>query len=707
MSVVLSHQAPSAAFLRPPMRVPRFFVDTRLDQGAVGREIPLPEAVAHHACRVLRRAAGDALTLFDGQGGEYAATLTRVDRRGAWAHLQRFDALERESPLPLTLVLGIAATDAMDYAVRKAVELGAAAIRPVVTTRGARMPTGERGEKRHAHWRQIAVAACEQCGRNRVPPVREAISLAQWLAGRDSTRPGYMLAPEATESLARTAAPAGEIDVAIGPEGGWTADELIAAGVCRIDRRRFRPARAAHRNRSGRGAGNDRRAVGRLPMMRNCLALSMLAALLGGCAHLTSPEHAPADYRFVVLGPDGGAVARLITMEANCPALDVDGAMRPMTVRMPPQTMPLRPTRSTPSMSRPSAFPVLTCEAPIPAGTRNAAIGGHPLPLPKANPRRIVVIGDTGCRIKTGDNAFQSCDDPAQWPFERIADAAAATAPDLVVHVGDYHYRENACPATHPGCFGSPWGYGWDAWQADFFHPARRLLEAAPWIVVRGNHESCDRAGQGWWRFLDPRPLAPRQDCNDAADDAVGEFSEPYAVPLGDGSDAQFVVFDSSRVGLTALAPDSAMHRTYRAQFERAFALAAAKPQAHLLVHHPVLGFAANPGKPAAPYPGNRGLQSVLEPLHPTVLFPPQRAGAFFRAQPCARGGDVLDRAAAAVHGGQRRRHARPAVSGAVSRGCRTRTRRDDCGNRGRRSLRLHDHGTRRRRLDVAGRRRA
>ena len=69
--------------------------------------------------------------------------------------------------------------------------------------------------------------------------------------------------------------------------------------------------------------------------------------------------------------------------------------------------------------------------------------------------------------------------------------------PDLVVHVGDYHYRENACPAGDAGCSTSPWGYGWDAWDADFFTPAKRLLAVAPWIVVRGNHESCDRAGQG------------------------------------------------------------------------------------------------------------------------------------------------------------------------------------------------------------------
>lgn len=394
-------------------------------------------------------------------------------------------------------------------------------------------------------------------------------------------------------------------------------------------------------------------------MTRKWLALCLVPALLDGCGFPPRVKAPPADYRYVLLGADGAAVARAITAEARCPAIDIDGVAQPMVVRMSPGTMPLRPTRSDPKLSKPSAFPVLTCEAPIPGGTRSATIGGRALPLPKANPQRIVVIGDTGCRIKSDDNAFQSCDDPAQWPFERIADDAAASAPDLVVHVGDYHYRETACPATKPGCLGSPWGYGWDAWQADFFSPARRLLEAAPWIVVRGNHESCNRAGQGWWRFLDPRPLTPRQDCNAAEDDAVGDYSEPYAVPLGRNSDAQVVVFDSSRVGITALAPETAMYKTYRAQFERAFALAAAKPQSHLALHHPVLGFAANPNQPEAPFPGNRGLQAVLEFLRPTVLFPTTvqalfsghnhvfQAVTFSTGQPpqfvVGNGGDLLD----------------------------------------------------------------
>jgi hypothetical protein len=331
-----------------------------------------------------------------------------------------------------------------------------------------------------------------------------------------------------------------------------------------------------------------------------------------------------AHYAFVVLGEQARPVARLITHAAACPTIELDGASVPMDVRASPATIPLRPTRSDPAESKPSAFPVLVCEKPIPAGIRRAEIAGRALPLPKANPQRIVVLGDTGCRIKSSDRAFQACNDPGQWPFAAVASAAAAAAPDLVIHVGDYHYRENACPAGNAGCAGSPWGYGWDAWEADLFAPAKPLLAAAPWIVVRGNHESCNRAGQGWWRFLDPRPVAARQDCNASADDAIGDYSEPYAVPLGSAAaDTQFIVFDSSLAGVRALETGDPMHVRYRAQLERAFALSAQRAQSFFMNHHPILAFAPNPARPDAPFPGNGALQSVLGALQPTVLFPP------------------------------------------------------------------------------------
>jgi Calcineurin-like phosphoesterase len=349
---------------------------------------------------------------------------------------------------------------------------------------------------------------------------------------------------------------------------------------------------------------------------------TIVVVILAGCVLQSAPPIGPAEYHYVVLGPDGIAVARVITVNAQCPSIDIDGAPRAMTVRMAPATIPVRPSRADLPAPKASIFPVLTCELTLPPGTMRAEIGGIALPMPKANPRRIVVLGDTGCLVNSSYQVFQSCDDAALWPFPSVANAAAAMAPDLVIHVGDYHYRESACGAGNVGCLGSPWGYGWDAWQADFFQPARSLHAAAPWIVVRGNHESCNRAGQGWWRFLDTRPVAPRQDCNAAADDDIGNYSDAYVVPLGSGSDTQFIVFDSSNVGVTPLNPSDLMYRNYKSEMEYAFGRTAQTPRVFFMSHHPVLGFAANPGKPETPYPGNAGLQSVMSALYPSALVP-------------------------------------------------------------------------------------
>ena len=121
------------------------------------------------------------------------------------------------------------------------------------------------------------------------------------------------------------------------------------------------------------------------------------------------------------------------------------------------------------------------------------------------------------------------------------------------------------------GCAGSPWGYGWDAWDADLFTPARPLLAAAPWIVVRGNHESCNRAGQGWWRFLDPRPLVPGRDCNDPANDGIGDFSDPYAIPFAPTRSSSCSI--RRRSGVAPLAVTDPMYKIYFAQMRMSFAL--------------------------------------------------------------------------------------------------------------------------------------
>jgi 16S rRNA (uracil1498-N3)-methyltransferase len=190
-------------------------------------------------------AVGDVLTLFSGNGGEYAAMLVRVDKRGAAVRIVAFDPVERESPLAVTLAQSVAGNDAMDYAVRKAVELGVTAVQPLITTRSAPLPAGERTEKRLAHWRQVSIAACEQCGRNRVPEIAAPQTFSVWLAAWEGS--GLVLTAGAATSLAAAAQPAAPIALLVGPEGGFTEREVDAADAAGFLGVRL-GARAAHRN---------------------------------------------------------------------------------------------------------------------------------------------------------------------------------------------------------------------------------------------------------------------------------------------------------------------------------------------------------------------------------------------------------------------------------------------------------------------------
>lgn len=208
----------------------------------------------------------------------------------------------------------------------------------------------------------------------------------------------------------------------------------------------------------------------------------MLLALAG----VGHAQPAVADRAWVEF-TDRGSEARLVTSAAACPDIDVDGARRPMR------------RRAAPSPD----FPVTVCQAQLPKGVQSASIGGRALAVPHAL-HRLVIFGDTGCRLK-GD-AIQNCDNPADWPFATVARLAAAHHPDVVIHVGDYYYRESPCPAGQAGCAGSPWGDNWTTWDADFFAAAAPLLDAAPWVMTRGNHEDCQRGGPGWFALLDGAP---------------------------------------------------------------------------------------------------------------------------------------------------------------------------------------------------------
>jgi hypothetical protein len=342
-----------------------------------------------------------------------------------------------------------------------------------------------------------------------------------------------------------------------------------------------------------------------------------------GVAALIALVAAPAQGQgdtaaFVVLGPGGEAVARVVTAAPACPRIVIDGRARRMRLRAGPATEPLRPTRSTPELSKPSAFPVNTCETVLRRTARSVRVAGRRLPLPRARYHRIVVIGDTGCRVKASDNAYQACNDPKAYPFAEVSRAAAAWRPQLVIHVGDYLYRENPCPDDHPGCAGMAWGYGWDGWRDDFFGPAAPLLAAAPWVVARGNHENCARAGQGWWRFLEPRPYLAGRDCNAAADDAVGDRDDPYAVPIGGG--VQLAVLDLANAPNDPIPPASPLYAQFADSWRKLDALSRNTRSTILVLHHPVLGLRAP--KPGMAAPSTGGINSVFKSMGPDFLPP-------------------------------------------------------------------------------------
>ena len=203
--------------------MPRFYVDTALRAGS---SITLPEDSAHHAVHVLRARTGDELTLFNGRGGEYAGRIAAIERRRMLVDVLEHRAVERESPLRMVLVQGVSSGERMDLTVRKAVELGVAEIHPVLGASSVARPKGERAAARHAHWQKIAIAACEQCGRNRIPPVRALMPAADYRPDGAGTR--VLLAPTAELRFAAACKAGDEFTIAAGPEAGFSAEEETA-----------------------------------------------------------------------------------------------------------------------------------------------------------------------------------------------------------------------------------------------------------------------------------------------------------------------------------------------------------------------------------------------------------------------------------------------------------------------------------------------
>jgi 16S rRNA (uracil1498-N3)-methyltransferase len=198
----------------------------------------LSREASHHLAHVLRLGEGDALVIFDGNGREYDATVERVSKAGVRVKLGPSRALDRESPLEVTLAQGISSGDRMDYTIQKAVELGVHAIQPLTTERSVVRLDAARAGKRIAHWRSVAIAACEQCGRNRVPEIAPVSTLGNWLGSLAAGALRLTLSPKGAVTLAAiqhdTAA---SIILLVGPEGGLAPreeDDALSAGFTAV-----------------------------------------------------------------------------------------------------------------------------------------------------------------------------------------------------------------------------------------------------------------------------------------------------------------------------------------------------------------------------------------------------------------------------------------------------------------------------------------
>ena len=221
------------------MSMPRFYVPQPIASDAL---LALPENVAHHAAHVLRLRVGDAITLFNGDGGEYRATISAIGKREVTVAVAAHDPVERESPLDVTLVQAVSSGDRMDLTLQKAVELGVRRLVPVESERCVVRLKGERADKRMSHWQQVVISACEQCGRNRVPELHALVSLEAWLAAGPGAAQRWVLLPGAETPLRELPRPAGPVEILVGPEGGFTDAEAAAA-----QRAGYRPLRLGPR----------------------------------------------------------------------------------------------------------------------------------------------------------------------------------------------------------------------------------------------------------------------------------------------------------------------------------------------------------------------------------------------------------------------------------------------------------------------------
>ncbi|MBL4744710.1 MAG: 16S rRNA (uracil(1498)-N(3))-methyltransferase [Cycloclasticus sp.] len=207
------------------MRISRLFIEHDLAEGLL---LSLESDAAHYLRNVLRLKKGFLLTVFNGQGGEYAATVHEVHRKAVVLDIGIWRDVDLESPLKIELGLSVSRGERMDVAIQKATELGVAVITPVITEHCVVKLTDERRLQRHQHWQSIVYRACEQCGRNVPPILNITTDLAQWLGG-DLPASRIIFEPGKLDTLKSYKKPEGSVSVLIGPEGGFSEQEVVGA----------------------------------------------------------------------------------------------------------------------------------------------------------------------------------------------------------------------------------------------------------------------------------------------------------------------------------------------------------------------------------------------------------------------------------------------------------------------------------------------
>ncbi len=207
--------------------MPRFFSTTAITQADITQTLTLTDSIYHHWCKVLRARVGDTATLFDGRGGEYTVTLTEINKKSALVSIDSYDSIERTPPYHVTLGLVMSRGERMDYAIQKACEMGVGTVQLLTSERCQAHLRYERDFKKIEHWQGVAIAACEQCGMNRVPQILPPLPLDEWVTACDDALKLVLAladgAPAFSKPLPAT------IALLIGSEGGLSPDEINLA----------------------------------------------------------------------------------------------------------------------------------------------------------------------------------------------------------------------------------------------------------------------------------------------------------------------------------------------------------------------------------------------------------------------------------------------------------------------------------------------